>query len=46
MSDNQLKISIERKSDSSISGYKVIEFNVTDPTESLYAVVTPIKNTK
>lgn len=25
------------------NGYKIIEFNVSDPTESLYAVVTPIK---
>lgn len=25
------------------SGYKVIEFNVSDSTEGLYAVVTPIK---
>ncbi|MFF2445492.1 hypothetical protein ACFVSW_00205 [Neobacillus sp. NPDC058068] len=25
------------------SGYKIIEFNVSDPTENLYAVVTPVK---
>ncbi|GHH99192.1 hypothetical protein [Neobacillus kokaensis] len=25
------------------NGYKIIEWNVTDLTESLYAVVTPIK---
>lgn len=25
------------------NGYKIIEFNVSDPAESLFAVVTPIK---
>jgi hypothetical protein len=25
------------------NGYKIIEFNVSDPTENLFAVVTPIK---
>lgn len=25
------------------NGYKILEFNVSDPTESLFAVVTPIK---
>jgi hypothetical protein len=25
------------------NGYKIIEFNVSDPTESLFAVVSPIK---
>ncbi|MDP4107927.1 MAG: hypothetical protein Q8935_23640 [Bacillota bacterium] len=25
------------------NGFKIIEFNVTDPAESLFAVVTPIK---
>lgn len=25
------------------NGYKMIEFNVSDPTDSLFAVVTPIK---
>lgn len=27
-----------------ITGLKVIEFNVSDNTETLYAVVTPVKN--
>ncbi|NHC43511.1 hypothetical protein G6549_27085 [Bacillus sp. MM2020_1] len=25
------------------NGYKVVEINVTDPTENLFAVVAPIK---
>jgi hypothetical protein len=25
------------------NGFKIIEFNVSDPAESLFAVVTPIK---
>ncbi|MBD8067641.1 hypothetical protein [Bacillus sp. PS06] len=46
MSETQVKITNDKESLVTISGYKVIEFNVSDPTESLYAVVTPIKNTK
>lgn len=25
------------------NGFKIIEFNVSDPAESLFAVVTPVK---
>lgn len=32
--------------DSVDSGYKVIEVNLSDSTESLYAVCTPIKNNR
>jgi len=28
------------------NGYKIIEINVSDPSENLFAVVTPIKNNK
>jgi len=31
------------ESKSTGSGYKVIEVNVSDPSENLYAVCTPIK---
>lgn len=26
------------------NGYKIIEVNISDPAESLFSVVTPIKN--
>ena len=41
MSDIQLKITRENEGK---DGYKIIEVKVSDPTDSLFAVVTPIKN--
>lgn len=43
MTNNQ--VTIVRKDENNIggSGNRIIEWNVSDPTESLYAVVTPIK---
>ncbi len=46
MSENQLKASTLKEWTNGGSDFKVIEYNVADPTETLYAVVTPIKNTK
>jgi hypothetical protein len=43
MSNNQVKIVREIESKNVESGIRIIEWNVSDPTESLYAVVTPIK---
>ncbi|MBO0960918.1 hypothetical protein J1P26_14550 [Neobacillus sp. MM2021_6] len=43
MKDNQMiptsKIEFKEVED----GFKIIEMNVSDPTESLFSVVTPIK---
>jgi hypothetical protein len=46
MSENQLKAPAIKESEYVVAGFKVIEFNVSDSTESLYAVVTPVKNMK
>lgn len=46
MSENQIKAPTVKKWEHKVSGFKVIEFNVSDSTESLYAVVTPINNMK
>lgn len=43
MKDIQLKISRENASKDGKNGYKIIEVKVSDPTESLFSVVTPIK---
>ncbi|WP_419887499.1 hypothetical protein ACN6MT_18835 [Neobacillus niacini] len=41
MNNNVIKLTT--KNESNVDGFKVLEINVTDPTENLYAVVTPIK---
>ena len=43
MDRNQLIISTKCEYKEGDNGYKIIEFNVSDPTESLFSVVTPIK---
>ncbi|MGV3465305.1 MAG: hypothetical protein ACO1OT_08430 [Heyndrickxia sp.] len=43
MEDIKLKISRISESKDGKSGYKIIEVKVSDPTESLFSVVTPIK---
>ncbi len=43
MMQNNQKLFIE-SSWNNVSGYKVVEMNVSDATDSLYAVVTPVKN--
>ena len=43
MKDFQLKITRNNEGKDGNNGFKVIEVNVSNPTESLYAVVTPIK---
>lgn len=43
MKDIQLKISRENASKDGKNGFKIIEVKVSDPTESLFSVVTPIK---
>lgn len=45
MNMNNIQINITGKNEykDGESGYKIIEFNVSDPTESLFAVVTPVK---
>ncbi|HYK72907.1 MAG TPA: hypothetical protein VEV44_07220 [Pseudoneobacillus sp.] len=43
MSNNEIKIVREIENHNEGNEMKIIEWNVTDPTESLYAVVTPIK---
>jgi hypothetical protein len=42
MNNAFLTTSIIKESKVGESGYKVIEMNVSDSTENLYAVVTPI----
>ncbi|MBS4172873.1 hypothetical protein [Bacillus sp. FJAT-49736] len=43
MENIQLKTSRENECKDGSNGYKIIEVNVTDPSESLFSVVTPIK---
>ncbi|WP_165786642.1 hypothetical protein [Heyndrickxia camelliae] len=43
MEDMKLRISRTNESKDGKNGYKIIEVKVTDPTESLFSVVTPIK---
>jgi hypothetical protein len=43
MNYNQLSTSKKTEGKDGVNGYKIIEFNVSDPTENLFAVVTPIK---
>ncbi|MFD2443819.1 hypothetical protein ACFSO7_07460 [Bacillus sp. CGMCC 1.16607] len=43
--NNNNQVTIVRKSENKDggSGKKIIEWNVSDPTENIYAVVTPVK---
>jgi hypothetical protein len=43
--NNNNQITLIRKDDTNNGGNesRIIEWNVSDPTESLYAVVTPVK---
>ncbi len=43
MNNNQLITARKNEFKEGENGYKIIEFNVSDPTESLFSVVTPIK---
>ncbi|MEH7544209.1 hypothetical protein FB550_101235 [Neobacillus bataviensis] len=43
MNNNQLIITKKNEYKGGGNGYKIIEFNVSDPAENLFAVVTPIK---
>ncbi|MDR7000223.1 hypothetical protein [Neobacillus niacini] len=43
MINNQIVISTKNEYKDGNNGYKVIEFNITDPSENLFAVVTPVK---
>ncbi|WP_156178011.1 hypothetical protein [Bacillus sp. SA1-12] len=43
MNNSQNKTSVKNEYKEGGSSFKVIEINVSDKTESLYAVVTPIK---
>jgi hypothetical protein len=43
MNNTQLITSRKNEFKEGENGYKIIEFNVSDPTESLFSVVTPIK---
>lgn len=43
--DNKQGITLVKKNSKIVgNGYKIIEINVSDKAESLYAVCTPIKN--
>jgi hypothetical protein len=43
MNNQDVKIVRVNEDQNSTSGMKIIEWNVSDPAESLYSVVTPIK---
>lgn len=43
MNNNQV-ISISKELKSGGEGYKVIQVNVSNPTDNLYAVCTPVQN--
>ncbi|MBL5767625.1 hypothetical protein [Heyndrickxia sporothermodurans] len=43
MGNIQLKLTKNNDCKNGTNGYKIIEVNVSDPTDSLFAVVTPIK---
>ncbi|MFC4322247.1 hypothetical protein [Litchfieldia salsa] len=46
MNENQLKTLTYKKSEDTKHDFKIIEINISDTTDSLYAVVTPVKNMK
>jgi hypothetical protein len=41
--NNNLILTTKNELNDGGNGFKIIEINVTDPTENLFAVVTPIK---
>lgn len=43
MNNDVIKQSTKIESNAGGNGYKVIEINVTDPSENSFAVVTPVK---
>ncbi|MBL4950835.1 hypothetical protein JK635_01070 [Neobacillus sp. YIM B02564] len=43
MSNVKLQTSKQNECKDGKNGYNIIEFNVSDPAESLFAVVTPVK---
>ncbi|WP_175639181.1 hypothetical protein [Metabacillus schmidteae] len=43
MSNYQIKLPIKEELKGGNTGYKVIEVNVSNSTDNLYAVVTPVK---
>ncbi|MFP7300231.1 hypothetical protein [Neobacillus niacini] len=43
MNNDVLKESTKIESNACENGYKVIEINVTDPSENSFAVVTPVQ---
>jgi len=43
MNNIQFKTSRENECKDGGNGYKIIEVNVSDPSENLFAVVTPVK---
>ncbi|MEH7014711.1 hypothetical protein V7087_28530 [Neobacillus niacini] len=43
MNNNVIKLSTKIESNVGGNGYKIIEINVSDPTENSFAVVTPVK---
>lgn len=43
MKNNQIISSSKNEFKKGESGYKIIEMNISDPTESLFSIVTPIK---
>lgn len=46
MNNNHIIVTRKNECKDGDNGYKIIEFNVSDPSENLFAVVTPIKNNK
>jgi hypothetical protein len=43
MNNIQLNITNKIERNDGENGYRIIEINVTDPSENTYAVVTPVK---
>lgn len=41
--NNHLIITSKSERKSGGNGYKVVEINITDPSDNLFAVVTPVK---
>lgn len=43
MNNDQLKISVNNEVIHGGNGFKIIEINISDPSENIFAVVTPVK---
>ncbi|WP_462411666.1 hypothetical protein [Neobacillus sp. Marseille-QA0830] len=43
MNNNQLPIIRKTETKEAGNGYKIVKMNVSDPSENLFAVVTPVK---